>query len=194
MSKHSLPCGLQGKSYFKCWRLQLTKQRFLRHHEQVCPTAQIPMSLLMRLLCLLSSQKCQSNAPKTGRHLDSCLLASPPTGPMGNVWWKSGFTRTSIVNGRELRVTFGPWTFPLHTDTSAWFILSFFHFPPGHETSFGFTSKWVFGLWFYWRPGIQSMPWLLSSVTKYSENINLSQLPHKQILSRILAAEKQWLD
>lgn len=118
----------------------------------------------------------------------------PPTGATWNVWWKAGSMRTSMVNSRVLRVTFGPWTFPVQTDTSAWFILSFFHFPPGHETSFGFTSKWVFGLWFYWRPGIQSMPWLLSSVTKYSENINLFQLPRKQILPRILAAEKQWLD
>lgn len=118
----------------------------------------------------------------------------PPMGARGNVWWKAGFVRTSMVNGRVLRVTFGPWTFPLQTDTSAWFILSFFHFPPGHETSFGFTSKWVFGLWFYWGPEIQSMSWLLSSVTRYSENINLSQHPHKQILLRILAAEKQGLD
>lgn len=172
----------------------LRKQRFLRQHDRVSQTARIPYSLLMRLLCLLSSQKCQSNAPKTSRHLHSCLLASPSHRSMWNVWWKARFMRTSMVNGRVLGVTFGPWTFPLKTDTSAWFILSFFHFPPGHETSFGFASKWVFGLWFYWGPEIQSIPWLLSSVTKYSENINLSQLPRKQILPRILAVEKQWLD
>lgn len=91
---------VQGKSCFRCWRLQLTyKQRFLRRHVRVCQTAQIPYSLLMRLLCLLSSQKCQSNAPKTGRHLHSCLLASPSHGSQGKC----------LVEGRICANIHGEW-------------------------------------------------------------------------------------
>lgn len=139
-------------------------QRFLRRHERLSQTARIPYSHLMRLVCLLSSQKCQSNAPKTGRHLHFCLLASPSHGNHVKQRLERDINRIPLVNGSVLRVTFGPWTFPLQTDTSAWFILPLFHFPPGRDYLFGFTSKWVFGLWFYWGPEIQCLPWLVSSV------------------------------
>lgn len=101
-----------------------------------------------------------------GACTSACWHPPPTRTTWNDVWRETGFNRISLVNGSVLRVTFGPWTFLLQTDTSAWFILPFFHFPPGREYSFGFTSKWVFGLWFYWGPEIQCLPWLLSSVTQ----------------------------
>lgn len=115
--KQSLPWGLQGKSYFKCWRLQLSyKQRFLHHHERVNLTAQIPYSLLMGLLCLLSSHKCQSKAPKAGRHLHSCLLA-----PLSH-----RSQRKCLVEGRIHENMHGEWQsaqsdiWPLDPPTADW--------------------------------------------------------------------------
>lgn len=174
------PCSwmsivLQGKSCFKCWRLQLAcKQRFLCHHEPASQTAQIPYSLLMRLLCLLSSQKCQSNAPKTGRHSHSCLLASPSHGSHGECQVEGRTMRASMVNGECWE-----WHLALDFPAADWhFSLIYFvilPFPSWSRNLIWFHQQ--MSVWFYWGPGIQSMPWLLSSVTKYSENINLSQSP-----------------
>lgn len=72
----------------------------------------------------------------------ACWHPHPP-GATGNVRWKAGsWEHPWWMESAESDIW--PWTFLLQTDTSAWFILSFSHFPPGHETSFGFTSKWVF--------------------------------------------------
>lgn len=184
--KQSFPChcGLQDKSYFKCWRLQLThKQVVLCQLEQVSQTARIPYSHLMRLVCLLSSQKCQSNAPRPGRHLHCCLLARCSLGKhLEQQPEADGVQQNALMKGSMLRLTSGPWSFQLD---------QFCHSAPLLVVSTCLVSpvKWAFALWLYQGWEVHSSCWLvchrIQGILTSSSSVSSRTLPRVSTVGKL---------